>query len=103
MLKITATQLGKRTGEMLDLALRHGIVAVTRHAALVAFIVSDVEGLPTTGYEFMTIPATQLWAEATSILDHSQTGECIFTITRRQRPVAHLLPREFREKMGWEL
>lgn len=91
---VTATELSKHTGRVIDLALRAGKIAVTRHRRRVAYMVNDlaredVTDLPETTRK---ITATELFSNLAEVLGN--VSESVYAITRHGRAVVYLIPRQ---------
>jgi len=86
MREITITELQKRSGAAIDMALKHGEVMVTRHGKPVAVLSAKKP----TGIEIKTVGATEFWRSLPGCVD--ALGAHAIGITRkgREEPTAYL-------------
>lgn len=102
MKKVTATELSRTPGAVVDLALREGMIAVTRHGRLVALLSCErVDAPPDIASQ--TITANKLLTGLSEILEQTENDKGFYTLTRNGREVAWLLPRRMLKELGLEL
>lgn len=100
--KISATTFVKTPGNVIDLALRNGCIAITRRRRVVALLSREAIPLPDE-ISSLVLTASALLATLSAALDHTAADTHAYTITRHGRPVAWLLPRRLLRDLALEI